>query len=480
MTPTRNIILAGLGPHARRIYFPLLEKYAAAYNIRLLMVIDREAQREAITRYLSGRRLQPERMLFIDDKQPADERPDVLAALRELSQTQHISGIIIATEPRAHKFYALWAILNNVHVLVDKPITAPPASSIDVFAARQVYADYLDLERCLKMSKSNVIVQAQRRSHAGYTLIKDYLEDFTRQFPIPVSYMDIYHGDGMWVMPEEIFERENHPYKYGYGKLMHSGYHFIDLFAWLAEANMRLGHKSPNKAEIVARRFGPYDFLHQMTQTDYAALFDSQLPRAWFTPERMNGLKHFGEQDVFVLCQLKRDDVVVTTGSINLQQNSFSRRSWMKQASDVYKGNGRVRHERLNLQAGNLLNIQVHSYQAYEVGKRDIETDDAGSEDHFVVDIYRNSGVIGGSPFERFDIGQQARREHSADPSFIGHNERGRELHFLDFLEGRPGPSHFSTHRMTVELLSGVCEALAHGQQGHAQTVEVALEPAFA
>lgn len=477
MTPTKNIVLAGLGPHARRIYYPLLEKYAAQYNIRLLLVIDRREQREAIHNYLDGRSLQPEQLLFIDDNQNVDEAPgdELLATLRDLSRKQHISGIIIATEPRAHKFYALWAVLNNIHVLVDKPITAPPGSSIDVHAARQVYADYADLERCLEISRSNFIVQAQRRSHAGYKLVKSYLEDFVRQYPIPVSYMDIYHGDGMWVMPEEIYGRENHPYKYGYGKLMHSGYHFIDLFAWLAETNMKLENKRPNVAEITARRFGPYDFLNQMTKEDYTTLFDANLPRAWFTPERMSGLKNFGEQDVFVLCQLKRDDVVVTTSSINLQQNSFSRRSWMKQASDVYKGNGRVRHERLNLQVGNLLNIQVHSYQSYEVGKRDVETEGAGHEDHFEVDIYRNSGVVGGKPFETFNIGAQSRHDASGDKTFLGHNEHARELHFLDFLECRPGPSHFNSHRMTVQLLSGICEALAHVQAGNPQQINVAL-----
>jgi hypothetical protein len=176
---------------------------------------------------------------------------------------------------------------------------------------------------------------------------------------------------------------------------------------------------------------------------------------------------------VFVLCQLKRGDVVVTTASINLQQNSFSRRAWLEQAADVYKGNGRVRHERLNLQVGNLLNIQAHSYQAYEVGKKDVETEGAGHEDHFEVQIYRNSGVVGGQPLEKFDIGGQARREHGNQTAFLGHNEHARELHFLDFMERRPGPSHFSAHGLSVRLLSGMCEALARGQQGDFSQVVV-------
>lgn len=99
MTPTKNIVLAGLGPHARRIYYPLLEKYAAQYNIRLLLVIDRREQSEAINEYLSGRSLQPEQLLFIDDNQNVDETPgdELLATLRDLSRKHYISGIIIAT-----------------------------------------------------------------------------------------------------------------------------------------------------------------------------------------------------------------------------------------------------------------------------------------------------------------------------------------------------------------------------------------------
>ena len=81
------------------------------------------------------------------------------------------------------------------------------------------------------------MVQCQRRYHDGYLFIVDYLRKFIKDFGIPLTYIDILHGDGCWVLPNEFFERENHPYKYGYGKLMHSGYHFVDLLAWLLKLN---------------------------------------------------------------------------------------------------------------------------------------------------------------------------------------------------------------------------------------------------
>ena len=38
------------------------------------------------------------------------------------------------------------------------------------------------------------------------------------------------------MMPHD-YDIENHPYKYGYGKLFHSGYHFIDLLAEFVKLN---------------------------------------------------------------------------------------------------------------------------------------------------------------------------------------------------------------------------------------------------
>jgi hypothetical protein len=126
-----------------------------------------------------------------------------------------------------------------------------------------------------------------------------------------------------------------------------------------------------------------------------------------------------------------------------------------------------VRHERVAIQVANLLAIQVHSYQAYEVGKRDVETEGAGHGDHFDIYIFRNSGLVGGKPLEKFKIGEEARQRSQGDPSYLGHNEKAREANFLDFLEGRPGPSHFATHSMTNRLLSKIYECIVRENNGN-------------
>jgi predicted dehydrogenase len=89
-----------------------------------------------------------------------------------------VHGIIISTEPKAHKPYLLWATERNLDILVDKPITAPVGLTTHLEAAQQVWADYVEIEECLKNSRSNLVVQCQRRSHPGYQFIRSYLSDF--------------------------------------------------------------------------------------------------------------------------------------------------------------------------------------------------------------------------------------------------------------------------------------------------------------
>ncbi len=464
-----GILLIGLGPHARRIYFPLLEKYATAYGLSIPLVVDLESQREIIEAYLEKRALQPQKLLFLEDRNRHENNGRILNQQLTPEILAQCHGIIISSEAQTHEAYINWALNNHLDILTDKPIIAPAHVATNMDAAQAIFDNYLQLEKNLRHSKTNFIVQCQRRSHEGYNLIHSYLNEFVQQFQIPISYIDIYHADGMWPMPTELLSRENHPYKYGYGKLMHSGYHFLDLYMWLTNLNEQLITKAANCADLFVQRFSPFDFLHQINQIDYERLFDT----AELASERFaaNGhhVKQFGELDAFIQCQCKRDNHVVTTGSIHLQQNSFSRRAWTNEPKDVYKGNGRIRHERVNIQVGNLLNIQVHSYQSHEVGKMDTELPigEAGHEAHFDIHIYRNSGVVGGEPYQKFAVGKTAWEKNQLDPTYLGHNEHAREQLFLDFLNGRSSPSHFLTHKKTNLFLAHVykCIVQAHHNQ---------------
>ena len=74
-----------------------------------------------------------------------------------------------------------------------------------------------------------------------------------------------------------------------------------------------------------------------------------------------NTFKNFGEIDFHSIINFKKDDKTITHCTLNLIQSGFSWRSLCYLPKDIYKGNGRVRHERLNIEVGPLMNIQIDS-----------------------------------------------------------------------------------------------------------------------
>ncbi|MBI3633017.1 MAG: Gfo/Idh/MocA family oxidoreductase, partial [Candidatus Vogelbacteria bacterium] len=379
--------------------------------------------------------------------------------LDSLIKREKIDGIIISTEPKAHKIYAEWALKNNINVLMDKPITTPLYPSTDINAAKQVYGDYLDLENLRRQSRSKAYVVCQRRNHAGYVFIKDYLNKFVSECKVPVSFIDIYHADGAWSLPHE-FMKENHPYKYGYGKLMHSGYHFVDLFAWLADVNRQLDRISPDLAKLHTARFTPNDLFNQIDEGALNNIYNNLAINEFYKNYDRKDYEKFGEIDAYTFVQLMRGPNVITSGSINLQQNSFSRRGWFDLPEDTYKGNGRVRHERVNIQVSHFLNIQVHSYQSYEAGKDVAPAGVVGSEDHFDIYIFRNKKIVGGEAFAKISVGGDMKKDSSSDKYYLGHNEKARETTLLNFIEGKDDNSELQYHDFTNKLLSSIYQSI--------------------
>lgn len=452
----KNVILVGLGPHARRIYYPFLEKHQKEFGINILLVVDLESQRNTIQEYLSSKTVQPNKVLYIpDDCRDAEEICDeVKFELDLLSGFYKNLYMIIATEPKDHMVYAEYALEHDINVLMDKPISAPKGLSAYKERSKEIMNDFNTLFALHSRSKSNFVIQCQRRYHEGYKYIESYLKEIVSMFNVPITYMDIYHADGMWNMPDELTYRENHPYKYGYGKLLHSGYHFVDLFTTLNDINQNAF--GPLHEDVVARAVRPMDHFDQVSNDFYTTRLHKN-----FSEQMKVVDKTYGELDVYALLQSKNEaGNVINTTSLALLQNSFSRRSWAALPKDTYKGNGRVRHERFTAQVGPLASIQVHSYQSHEVLKKDLEVSGAGNEDHFDIYFFRNTDLVGGDPFEKISLGEQMKSE--ATGKYMGHNEKAREKCLLDWLNDKESKSEFSSHRKTNEILSKIYKEIAY------------------
>ena len=368
-----------------------------------------------------------------------------------------ITHAIISTEPKAHLAYAKFLIQNNINILMDKPITSPCNVLNKVKEARKIEKEYLILAKLYQMHKDKIIfsIQCQRRFHIGYLYIKKLLKEVVSKYKIPITYIDIYHSDGMWNMPNEFLERENHPYKYGYGKLFHSGYHFVDLLTWILECNDSLT-KTINNATIYSTTFRPTDFFKTI-ENDFYKLYlnTNKFENILTNPSFVKG---FGELDFHAMIDFKQDNDILTHCSLNLMQTGFSKRAWTELPKDTYKANGRVRHERINIQVGPLLNIQIHSYQANEINDSiKLPKNSPGGIDHFDIYIFRNTKLIGGEVFEKVSL-----KDLDKDKDlFIGNNEKARERCFLDFINNNSQDSDLLKHQKSILLLTKLCESIA-------------------
>ena len=259
-------------------------------------------------------------------------------------------------------------------------------------------------------------------------------------------------------MPSEYLSRENHLYKYGYGKLFHSGYHFIDLLTWFLEINNLAKDKKINNAEMFCSTFNPVDALNVINNDDYKNIFKTEKFEKTFENYEKD-LKDYGELDFHSIINFKNNDKIITNCTLNLMQSGFSRRSWCYLPKDIYKGNGRVRHERLNIHVGPLLNIQIYSYQAYEISDKDKPlNNNIGSVEHFEIYIFRNSKIIGGKPFELIDIANLSAKDKEF---FYGYNEKARENCFISFLNNSNKDSDLLKHKVSIELVSKAYEIMA-------------------
>ncbi len=381
---------------------------------------------------------------------------ELLNKVKELN----IEYAIISTEPKAHFSYLKFFLQNGISVLSDKPITVVKDMH-EIESINKIKKQYNELTSIYEKQRDKITcnIMCQRRFHKGYMYIQSLVKEIIEKYNVPLTYINIYHCDGKWMMPHD-YNIENHPYKYGYGKLFHSGYHFIDLLAEFIKLNKFLSKdKEITSVDMSNYKFDLVDDLASITKEDILNLFKGQvIPEFYKNDIHEEAYEDYGEKDVYSLMQFKnKENRVITTANINLLQNGFSRRAWIQTKENTYKGNGRIRHETLTIQMGPLLNIQVHSYQSKEIkDRRDFaEEHECGGLEHFDIYIFRNSELIGGKTFEKIQL-CELYNEIELD-NFHGYNELSREEFVLDFLTGNLKKADLLEHKLAMELLYNMC-----------------------
>ncbi|OHE77693.1 MAG: hypothetical protein A3F67_11970 [Verrucomicrobia bacterium RIFCSPHIGHO2_12_FULL_41_10] len=464
----QRILLIGLGPHSKRIYVAGLRRF----GLSPILIIDIESKRKEVETFVKEKGFSSELFFIPDEERDAAVLSDwVQQNLDRLITLYRITHAIISTEPKAHYAYLQYLIAKRIPILTDKPITSPIDVINDEEQANKIRTEYHHLLSLAKRYNTQVLVQCQRRYDARYRWIIDKVGELMQEYSLPVSHIHITHCDGSLNMPDEFFSRENHPYKYGYGKLFHSGYHFIDLVNMLLSHNQLCPEKRPSDCLVTSSHYSPHDQLFALDESFYLRAFKKSGYSSFYELWRNKKYLNMGELDMLALFEFSRGSQVVTTCSLNLLQSGFSRRAWTHLPIDNYKGNGRVRHETVSLQMGPLMNIQVHSYQAHEIKERNNQSIDhcaPGGLEHFDIHIFRNCDIIGGLPYEIVKGNNLFPQQTETSDHFIGYNEYARHECLSDFLNGGEGQSTLQAQMLTIDMVTNAYISMCRKRRGEA------------
>jgi len=470
-----NLMLVGLGPHAKRIYYPLLELHIHDSQLNLCVAVEKLSTQIDTEKFLGEQSIKPE-VIYIEDKDNplAELPPEVQRTLNTAVKKHHINGVIIATEPLAHVQYAKWALEAGLSILMDKPISSYEDISTSPDKAQRLIDDYHKLHQIYQFKRKEYprlvfSMMAQRRYQTSFNLIKQRIAECFAQTHCPVTNIQSFHSDGQWRMPTEIVEQHYHPYNQGYGKCSHSGYHYFDIVPFILDSGYDL-HKHFDNIDVFAQSVRPGDVLYQFGLDDYRTLFgQSEFDSVnQYDQTQLNNLLHrFGEVDCACNLLFKNEDRILTSASINLCHNGYSLRNWVTaKGRDLYKGNGRVAHESHIIIQGPFQSIYFQSYKSDESPSSvDSSRHPPGSKEHIEIIIFRNYKMLGGQHVESFDIEDLIAMEGGKK----GLTGKAKAKAFYEFIAGMRGEispcqmvSDFSKHEIGAVITSAVYQSISN------------------
>ena len=468
-----KILVIGCGPHATHFYIPsILRMAASSGGFCLAGVLDVEPRRGRVAEELAERGADVPAWFItpFDGDELSGEAAELLDGM--LSRDV-FNAVVVSTDPLHHLCYAKWAVSRGLPILMDKPVTTREGAALDLAAARRIASDYddlLGLYLARPEPRPPFVLCAHRRYHPGILEARRIVSDVCARTGCPVTHIHCAHADGQWRLPHEICTQLHHSYFQGHGKVSHSGFHFIDCVAEFWRDGLGASGRTADDVEVFSAFVRPDGLAKQIGRLQYRRFFgDAEYDAA--CPEDDDELARSyaacGEVDASVTLSLRKDGVPFSLATLDLLHNSYSRRAWLAPDRDLYKGNGRVKHEDHSIQVGPFLNVRIQSYQSKD--RHDVclpeRDEEPGGNNHFELLVFRNERMIGGRAFERIPLREiGAARGFSADSLFITQVKERSIREWLDAIAdpaaaGSGLQSAFADHRAGARLMSAIYEA---------------------
>lgn len=440
----RNLVLIGCGPHYRKRYHSVLE----AENTTISLLIDLQDQEETILNFFQDKKLKPDKTLFLDERFRNSLSPDLLDYLVPKTDLVRVDAVILCTEPKVRKPYALWALNHKLPLFMDKPPCAFPSLE----QKDTLLFDYEEIVHAAEKAEVSVVVSCERRGHFGYLWLMDYLLQFIQEEEVPITSINIHFANGNWVTPLEYLHQEQHPFKYGYGLLLHSGYHYVDLLS----SFISLNQSDAIDYYLKTLSTTPQDLLSGVNSKNMCRLSTSSTFQ--------QDLSAFGETSIFLIGQAKIRERLLTSFSMQLENTSVSKRTCDTPSQEA---KWRMRQEHVLIHLGHLASIHISCIPFKKLDPNSYPIED------FNIVIMHSPLLTNRQPMITMTREAIPILPHNLQNTG-SLNQYAREWQLREFLNGRNGNSLLTSHRNTVQLLDLIYSEI-HSQQTPISTEQAPL-----
>lgn len=437
-----HLIVIGFDEIVANKYLPCIRDAIKSGYIDSYSIVDLESQRTEIDRRIQAASLKPRGVVYLPDSgDRARETPQeiIAAAIQRLRVPGVPTKVYIATEVRAHEAYLRFCVENHIASLVEKPVLAPIVDGR--FKPSYITKTMEELIGVADESPAEHSVMTLSRYHQIYNQkVVASLRDRMERWEAPLTSFHLRAAGGVWNLQREFDSRDDHPYRYGYGMMMHGAYHYVDLATQILSLNAELFPERQLRLEVSAFGAFPID-QHQRLPQPIARRFQDADARWSADPDE--GCR-FGETDVTSTFRLvdAATGRTVSLGTLSFEQTTPSIRDWAELPDSLYNVNGRTSSVDLEAQLSTLFSTHVHCY-----------------------DIPRGVSADGIDAFARVTTRANAAllpdEQYVSEESFDGlfHSDSNRQLmeHWLRGSEQRSSlVSHLRPMQVTEALASSV------------------------
>jgi predicted dehydrogenase len=309
-------------------YSRMIAKAIEAGTASSYCIVDLESQRHLVEQRRASLPVQPQAVLLLPDAEAAQLTNQIPAAFVEWLDDL-VAGhrgpvkVFVATEPQAHEAYLRHCMARGLDTLTTKPLVVPMREGR--FDVSEILSRTEAIAELATTSGASHAVLCLGRHHEVYEHgVRQPLQRVMDSHRTPVTSLHLKTASGVWNLPSEFLSRDDHPYRYGYGMLMHGAYHYVDVATRLLLLNRRSLPDEELTLRISAYAASPLDQERRIPDDLMRSLYGYDAPHGV-----LDAREPLGETDVVAALRLcTGDGRTLTLGTIGLEQTTPGMRSW--------------------------------------------------------------------------------------------------------------------------------------------------------